>query len=332
MNRQYRSDRTADLRLSVELTDGCNQNCVHCFKSLQKPAKFFDLDLLESIFEQVQELAPSFRVGLTGGEPTLHPELDRVLELVTRRGATYSIVTNGWTFEKVLPLCVEHREGLDAISFSLDSAQAGRNDAIRGEGSFQRAVAGLAACNAHGLPTQINMVMTRQDRQELEAMAMLASNLGCRALGLAHCKLTEMASAAGFVADARVRRHLESDIADLQSVFQLSILLAGDHYDPYPLAQCSQLGLRELHVDVHGRLRMCCELSGYRGAVDDSDVIADLRKTPLAAAVRRLALKAGEVVQAKVARFENGATLEEDRFICTECRRHFGKPVKLEVS
>jgi MoaA/NifB/PqqE/SkfB family radical SAM enzyme len=192
-------------------------------------------------------------------------------------------------------------------------------------GSFRRAVEGLLLCRARGLATQINMVVTPSSHKELHAMALLASHLGCRALGLAHCKPTPDAVAAGLVMEPLERIHLETEIAALQSTFTLPILLAGDHYDPDPLALCPQLELRQLHVDHRGFLTACCELAGYRGGEPDSEVIADLATTPLHEAQRLLADRVAAVIGAKIEHLASHQLTPADLFICTRCMHLFGK-------
>ncbi len=313
------------IRISFELTDGCDLACVHCFKSLADPVRFLDVGLAERVLDQARGLGLEARVGLTGGEPTLHPELGRIVAAATTRGFPVSIVTNGWGFEQALPTLLEHRLGLEAVTFSLDGATAASHDAVRRAGSFRKVVAALESCRLHGLTTQVNMVVTRSNRCELDDMVRLVSALGCRALGLAHCKLTPGAMANNLTMSARERRRLEADIAALQRTYRLAVLLAGDHFEDYPVALCTQLELRELHVDVRGRLTSCCELSAHRGGRDSSDVVADLACTPLQQAVSLLAERTVTILREKAGRFAKGEMREVDHFVCTQCFLHYGK-------
>jgi len=318
--------RRGGVRVSLDLTDGCNFGCVHCFKTIGSPARLLDLDLIRSLLDQLAALRAVSVVALTGGEPLFHPDFAAIARAVAERGFRLAVVSNGWELAAALPALEAAREQVDAVSVSLDGATETTHDALRRrEGSFRRAVEGLVLCRARGLATQVNMVVTPGNRRELHAMALLASHLGCRALGLAHCKPTAEASAAGLVMDPFERLHLEADIAALQSTFNLPILLAGDHYDPYPLALCPQLELRELHVDHRGRLTACCELTGYRDGEPDSEVVADLAVTPLVDALRLLADRVAAVIAAKIDRLAAGDLDPADLFICTCCQQHYRK-------
>jgi len=42
-----------------------------------------------------------------------------------------------------------------------------------------------------------------------------------------------------------------------------------------------------MNVDYRGRLSLCCNLSGFRGAVEEPDVVADLNEESFASAYER---------------------------------------------
>jgi hypothetical protein len=85
--------------LETHLADHCNLNCKGCghFSSLS-PEHFTDLDAYEQDIRRLRELVANVRdFRLLGGEPLLHPQVTRFLE-VTRRSfpeATLRVVTNG---------------------------------------------------------------------------------------------------------------------------------------------------------------------------------------------------------------------------------------------
>jgi hypothetical protein len=64
-----------------------------------------------------------------------------------------------------------------------------------------------------------------------------------------------------------------------------------DNTDPAP--PCAPLAGASCNVDYRGFLTLCCNLSGYRGAAGEGDVVADLRAEPFAAAYERLRRVAG---------------------------------------
>jgi hypothetical protein len=85
-----------------------------------------------------------------------------------------------------------------------------------------------------------------------------------------------------------------------------------------------------MNVDYRGRLSLCCNLSGFRGAATETDVVADLNVTPFDAALTKLRALASTQLQK---RRDTLATLhakgiEPDLYAgspCLFCLQTFGK-------
>ena len=96
-------------------------------------------DLFKSIIEQAKPLGLT-GVKLTGGEPLLHPQIHRILEVVQSENLSLNVETNG-------VLCTpELAQKMAAckdpfVSISLDGANAETHEWVRGvEGSFEAPV------------------------------------------------------------------------------------------------------------------------------------------------------------------------------------------------
>ncbi|MBS0192200.1 MAG: GTP 3',8-cyclase MoaA [Phycisphaerales bacterium] len=164
-----------DLRLSI--TDRCNFRCVYC---MEPDVRFFPREQLLSVdeLERLASLARSLgveRLRLTGGEPTLRPELDEIIE---RLGALHfddlSMTTNGSLIEPSR-LRLWKASGLTRLTFSLDSAREETFAAMTRSRSSAAAVL-RAVREAHdaGLgPIKVNAVVIR-DRNE-DQVPLLAS-------------------------------------------------------------------------------------------------------------------------------------------------------------
>jgi hypothetical protein len=82
--------------------------------------------------------------------------------------------------------------------------------------------------------------------------------------------------------------------------------------------------METLHVDVRGRLSLCCQLSGTPGG--DVDVVADLAEVDLLEAHRRLLALIHEAQARRLAEIAAGPGDGWDAFPCNTCQRGFGKP------
>ncbi len=314
------------MKLILELTNLCNFSCIHCLREEGHGGSFLPMEIIDKVLRESAVYQSFDLVVFTGGEPTLHPRFAEIVERVATAGPDVAFVTNGWrfkdTFREIEPLKGHIRH----INFSLDGATEETHDRLRRrQGSYRRLMQAISLCHFHGVPAQINMVVTSANRGEIEAMALLASRLGCQALGYGHCQPTPEALAAGLVPGTRERRRIEAEIAALQQTFQMSILLAGDHYDESLFSLCPQLAMRELNVDYRGNLTACCMLSSFRGGVPDTDVVADLSRVSLFEGHRRLTEKIATILREKVDRVEVGASSEADHFQCSHCLEHYRK-------
>jgi SynChlorMet cassette radical SAM/SPASM protein ScmF len=164
------------------LTEGCNLACRHCWLDPK-----FDADgsrypvLPVGFFETaIAEAKPLGLTGvkLTGGEPLLHPEFRRLLEIVRREDLSLTIETNGvlCTPELAAEIAKSARRH---VSVSIDGADASTHDWVRGvRGSFrlaQQAVRNLVAADT---PPQIIMAVMRCNADQIEAVIQMAESLG----------------------------------------------------------------------------------------------------------------------------------------------------------
>lgn len=320
------SVRTQGVKLIFELTSLCNFSCTHCIREEGAPS-FLPVALVQKVLAETQRYGNVDYVAFTGGEPTLHPEFPSILEQVVHHGHRFGFVTNGWHFaDRTFKQLQPYRGHLSHVTFSIDGAAEETHDQLRRrKGSFRRVMQAITLCRAHGISVHVNMVVTRANCAELQPMALLASRLGCDALLYGHCQPTPHALAAGLVLDCGARRRVEEEIGRLQALFRMTILLAGDHYNPSRFHQCPQFQMREFNIDNRGRLTACCMLSGYRGGTPDTDVVADLNQVSFYEGHRRLVATIAQLNTEKIERLSERESEEKDHFICTHCLEHFGK-------
>ncbi|HKS05305.1 MAG TPA: GTP 3',8-cyclase MoaA [Gemmatimonadaceae bacterium] len=164
--------------LRISVTDRCNFRCLYCMpvEGLQWLPKA-DILSYEEIERVVAQLAPLGlrRLRITGGEPTIRPDLDRLIGMLRAVPGIEDIAlsTNGVK----LPMLAEplRRAGLDRVNISADSLQPSRIAAIaRRDLGFDPVAAALAAERAGLDPIKINMVVMRGiNDDEVETFARL---------------------------------------------------------------------------------------------------------------------------------------------------------------
>ncbi len=155
-----------DLRISV--TDRCNFRCVYCM-----PREVFDANyrfLPHSAilsFEEIARLARIFvglgvkKIRLTGGEPLVRKNLERLVEMLSELKTEITLTTNGSLLARQVHSL--KKAGLDRVTVSLDSLDdatfRAMNDA---DFPVAKVIEGIEAAAAAGLaPVKINMVVKR---------------------------------------------------------------------------------------------------------------------------------------------------------------------------
>jgi MoaA/NifB/PqqE/SkfB family radical SAM enzyme len=279
-------------RLSIELTNICNLHCDYCLRDedalYKTAAKHFPLDLLKRVLSEAKETMGVATLSFTGGEPSLHPAFEEILSVVKSAGTKLSFVTNGWNFEKLWPSVLNARDGITHVAFSLDGITAEEHDRWRGNGSFLRLIKAFSRCQRAKVPFVIKVGLRRDTASRLEAIAMFAARLGASALNFSHLLPTS-----GDVEDKsnlslEERTLAEQEIAMLARVFKMNIGLDVGYYNTGSDAPCAPLAGTSANIDYRGRLTLCCNLSGFRGAEAEEEVAADLNNESFHTAYARL--------------------------------------------
>src|SRR5262245_16585949 len=123
--------RVKPLMASLYLTTKCNFRCVYCddgsgnlYPHLPEPSRLGTAAILH-VLAILRRASPG--IAVTGGEPTLRPDLGAILTEITRLGfAPVALNTNGYLLDRHLDV-LPH---LDYLVVSLDSLDEGRSDAL----------------------------------------------------------------------------------------------------------------------------------------------------------------------------------------------------------
>ncbi|MCU0593443.1 MAG: radical SAM protein [Desulfobacterales bacterium] len=162
----------------LHLLTRCNLRCRHCYiNPEQHGRKRLPLDRIESWLTVFASRSPGANLVLLGGEPTLHPDLPRVVRCARRLGfASITIDTNGYLFNDILDRVTSAE--VNVFSFSLDGATAETNDRIRGKASYEACLNGIRRARAKRFHTSLIYTVSRANLGELPAMGPLLEELG----------------------------------------------------------------------------------------------------------------------------------------------------------
>jgi cyclic pyranopterin phosphate synthase len=151
--------------LRISVTDRCNFRCRYCMPvSGLTWLPRADILSYEEIAEVVRQLAPLGlrRLRITGGEPTIRPELHRLVGLLRRvpEVEDLSLSTNGYQLPSQAGAL--RAAGLDRINLSADSLRPERVAAIARRNVGFDPLAAARSAEAAGLaPIKLNVVVMR---------------------------------------------------------------------------------------------------------------------------------------------------------------------------
>ena len=196
---------------------------------------------------------------------------------------------------------------------------------VRRCGSFPRTSKDCAR-----LPFVVKVGLRRDTLPQLEQIALFAARMGASGLSFGHLLPTSGASDEGLSLAADERTEAEQEIAVLAQILKMRVSIEVGYHNADPAPPCSALAGTSCNVDYRGRLSLCCNLSGYRGASEEADVVADLNDEAFAPAFERLRRLAEEQLarrrDALAARAAQG--VKPDIYLgspCLFCLKSFGK-------
>ena len=159
--------------INFHVTDHCNYHCRYCFANFRRP----DLPL-EDAKRVVNAICSYFeengitdgRINLAGGEPSIYPHLDALIDHIHSKGVRISIISNG---SYLSPARIARWAGkVETIGLSIDAAsEQGCRCIGRCQGSSKpQTLSHLSkitdAIHRNGIRLKINTVVSKLNLEE----------------------------------------------------------------------------------------------------------------------------------------------------------------------
>lgn len=156
------------LVLMLEPLLRCNLACGGCGK-IQYPDHILDKRLTpEECWEAVDDCGAPV-VSIAGGEPLIHPEIDRIVDGYVRRKKFIYLCTNAILLEKKLKLFKPSK--YLTFSVHMDGLEERHDEMVAREGVYKKAVAAIKAAKAAGFQVTTNTTIFRgEDPEELRGL------------------------------------------------------------------------------------------------------------------------------------------------------------------
>lgn len=166
------------LSVHLDVTFRCTARCTHCAQWTWRSRPELDLERIDVLVTMLSHWGVR-TVTLGGGNPLLHPHLDRIVRPLHRSGVRIGLITEGG-----VALSAQTRRMIDEcvswIRFSMDGSSADVHDRIRGNpGLFERTTSEIRALRAFAPAASVglNFVVQRRNMHQLPQMIELANDL-----------------------------------------------------------------------------------------------------------------------------------------------------------
>jgi SynChlorMet cassette radical SAM/SPASM protein ScmE len=172
-------------KVDISITNRCNLRCRYCYHFEGPGDVGEDLPCGEwlQFFEELNRSAV-MEVTLAGGEPFIREDLKDIINGIVRNRMRFAILSNGTLITDEMARYLASTRRCNYVQVSIDSSVPNSHDAMRGKGSFVKAVEGLATLRRHGVNAVVRVTIHRKNVHDLEAVAhFLLEELGLHSFG-----------------------------------------------------------------------------------------------------------------------------------------------------
>lgn len=150
----------------IQVVRHCNHFCGFCSNPTTPYVHTFDT--MKVLVDDLKK-RDYFGVILTGGEPSLHPELPRIARYAKDQGLHVRMITNGWRLADEDFAREMAEAGLSLVHVSVYSVRPDVEEKLRGlPGTLEKAFAAVENAHKYGIEVNINCVINRLNADHLD--------------------------------------------------------------------------------------------------------------------------------------------------------------------
>jgi len=261
-----------------EITRVCNLRCIHCESRCgERSDSELSLPTMQKVAQGLVRLGCQ-QVDLTGGEPLLRADWDKLAEMLVRRGVKVALITNGLLLDDEV-VARARAVGVTLVGLSIDGLQA-THDGMRlrpspGPSPWQQAINAIE----RALPCFETIVITQVNQRNLHELPALNQLLAVHGVRRWQLQLTvpvgrvqdidepfvlapsDLEELLGFISEARRGGGVpQIDVSDSIGYYtEHELGLRGTADKTVPWMGC-QAGIRVVAITYDGRVRGCSAL------------------------------------------------------------------------
>ncbi len=153
------------LSFQMELTNRCNERCVHCYIPHKDKINIMDKELFYDVLEQLSKLGV-YQLALSGGEPMLHPNFIDFVHAAKEKNMYVSVLSNLTLLNDDIIEALKYK-AVSSVQVSLYSTNPDHHDAItRLPGSYDKTVSSILALIENDIPVHISCPTMKENKDD----------------------------------------------------------------------------------------------------------------------------------------------------------------------
>lgn len=204
------------LLLAINLTERCNLACNHCYLDANtlnsENSNALSTSEVNTLLDEVALCGEGTMVVLTGGEPLLRKDLERIIKHGSSLGLAMVVGTNGTLLTRGRINRLKEA-GVLGVGISIDSLDPARHDRFRGvDGAWEKTMHSIEYCRQAKLSFQIHFSITQNNVEELADMVSFSNSCGARVLNFFFLVCTGRGESMSDISPARYEEALKEII------------------------------------------------------------------------------------------------------------------------
>jgi MoaA/NifB/PqqE/SkfB family radical SAM enzyme len=273
-------------KFSVTILTKCNLRCPLCYFLIKDPAHFNKKGFMP--FEDYESILLRYRghietVTLTGGEPLLHPEIEKFIDLTQSLNISVGIPTNGTLVKHNIPIL---KKLTGHFQISLDAYDAKSfNESRRGtEEQWHDIEEGIQLLKEAGIRFNISFLLGKENIHEVFRMLEFAREVGPDKVNLhsfnPHKRDEESILKKG---DEEVEAVFKEIMDDRDHPFDIDMPILFDLQSHYFKTKICRYPWDGAYIDEGGAVSYCCHIahSNSIGNIHDENYDFNSRKMQL---------------------------------------------------
>lgn len=265
--------------LLAELTYRCPLQCPYCSNPVDMAR--YQNELTTDDWKRVMREARAMgavQLGFSGGEPLVRRDLEELIAYASDLGFYTNLITSGVGMDEQR-VAAFREAGLDHIQISFQASDETLNNFLAGTNSFQHKIDMARAVKAHGYPMVLNIVIHRQNIDQIESILDMTVDLEADFVELASTQYYGWSKVnAEHLLPTRAQLERAEAIAhDYQARYRERmriIYVVPDYFEDRPKACMNGWGSVFLTIVPDGRA-MPCHAAGQLPGIDFPNVKSD---------------------------------------------------------